>query len=238
MLTETTAEALISELRSHQSDAEQRKIGRYFRGDGEIIGVRMRTVFDTAKAFSGMTIDEVERLLESRFYEARLGAVSIMDFQTRRRGLSEKDRRALYDLYLRRHDRIDNWDLVDRSAPRVVGWYLQDKPRDVLYDLARSSNVWERRTAMTATFWFIRQGDIDDTLEIARILQTDAEELINKSVGTGLRAASGVEQARVTKFLEEHAGTVPRVTLRYAVEKMPPNEKKRLLDLSASQRPK
>jgi 3-methyladenine DNA glycosylase AlkD len=112
----------------------------------------------------------------------------------------------------------------------VIGWYLLDKPRDPLYTLARSSNIWERRTAITATFWFIRQGDVDDALGIAETLLHDEEELINKSVGTGLREVGKVDQDRLISFLRSHAATMPRVTLRYAVERLPAELRTQLLE--------
>lgn len=219
---ELTAGAFIAELKSLRSDAEQRKIARYFKGgdETEVIGVRMRHTFDLAKRYTEMPLDEVERLLESPYYEARMGAVSVLDFRARARRISADERRALYELYLRRHDRIDNWDLVDRAAPRVVGWYLLDKSREPLFELARSADIWRRRTAVTATFWFIRQGDIDDALAIAELLVHDDEEMINKSVGTALREVSKIDEARLAAFLDEHTPTMPRVTLRYAVEKL------------------
>jgi 3-methyladenine DNA glycosylase AlkD len=231
MPAELNAEAFIAALQAQQSDAERAKIRRYFRGAGDVIGVRMKHVFDTAKAFTAMPLDEVERLLDSEYYEARVGAVSIMDFQARRRQITDEDRNALYELYLRRHDRIDSWDLVDRAAPRVIGWYLLDKPRDVLYEIARSPDVWERRTAITATFWFIRNGEVDDTLRIAAILLQDPEELIHKSVGTGLREVGNVEPARLVAFLDQYGHDMPRITLRYAVEKLDASEKQRLMGL-------
>lgn len=177
----------------------------------------MKNTFDTAARFAGMPLAEVEALLDSPYYEARMGAVSILDFKARRKRITDDERRALYDLYMERHDRIDNWDLVDRAAPRVVGWYLLDKPRAPLYELARSADIWERRTAITATFWFIRQGDIDDALHIAGLLLDDAEELIHKSVGTALREVGKVDQERLVRFLREQpalpgsrCGTRPR----------------------------
>ena len=100
-----------------------------------------------------------------------------MDWQARDKKTSEEQRKELYDLYIKRHDRIDNWDLVDRSAPFVVGRYLSDKPRDILYILARSENPWERRTAIVATDYFIRQADVDDTFKIAELLVDDPHDL-------------------------------------------------------------
>ena len=101
-----------------------------------------------------MPLDDVEKLLDNPFYEVRMGAVSIMDFQARQKRISDEHRKALFDFYIRRHDRINNWDLVDRAAPHVVGGCLADKPRDVLHQLAKSSNPWERRTAIVSTYFF------------------------------------------------------------------------------------
>lgn len=228
-MSELTATAFLDALRPHGSEGNRDKIRRYYRGDAEPLGVRMKTVFDTAKAFEGMPLGEVERLLDSGIYEGRIGAVSILDFKARRRRITDDERRELYDLYLRRHDRIDSWDLVDRAAPRVVGWYLLDKSRDPLYALAESSNPWERRTAITAAFWLIRSRDLDDPLALARILLHDPEELVNKSVGTALREVGAVDEPRLVAFLEEHASTMPRVTLRYAAERLAPAQRAALL---------
>lgn len=224
-----TAADFIALLQSHQSDTERTKILRYLKSappDNQAIGVRMKTLFDSAKASTAMPLDEVERLLESQWYEARMGAVSIMDFKTRRPRITEAERKALFDLYLHRHDRINNWDLVDRSAPRVLGWYLDDKPRDPLYVLARSSNVWERRSATVATWWFTREGDVDDVFAIAEILIDDPEEYVNKAVGVSLRNAGDAEPVRLRDFLKRHSPSMPRETLRYAIEKMPEDERK------------
>jgi 3-methyladenine DNA glycosylase AlkD len=217
-----TASSFISILKELRSDSEKEKIEKFFHGGSEtrIIGVRMKDTFDTAAKSKDMSLAEVEKLLESSYYEARVGAVSILDFKARNKRITDDERRELYKLYLRRHDRIDNWGLVDRAAPRVVGWYLLDKSRQPLYDLAGSDNIWERRTAITAAFWLIRQGDIDDALNIAEVLLNDPEELINKSVGTGLREIGKVDPDRLVAFLKRHAGTIPRVTLRYATEKL------------------
>lgn len=228
---ELTARAFVTDLMSRRSEQEQRKIARYFKGgDGtEIIGVRMKETFDLAKRCTDMPLEQVERLLSSPYYEARMGAVSILDFKARKPSVGPEGRRSLYELYLRRHDRINNWDLVDRSAPRVIGWYLLDRSRDPLFDLATSADIWHRRTAIVATFWFIRQGDVDDALKIAEILLHDDEELINKPVGTALREVSKIDEAKLVTFVQEHVTTMPRVTLRYAVEKLSPERRTELL---------
>jgi 3-methyladenine DNA glycosylase AlkD len=190
--------------------------------DGAVLGVRHGDVFSVAKQFVDMPLADVERLLDSPYYEVRLGAVSIMDFQARAKRTTAEHRKALFDLYIRRHDRIDNWDLVDRAAPHVVGGYLADKPRDVLYRLARSESPWERRTAIVSTYYFIRAGDLDDTFRIAELLVRDGHDLVQKAVGSWIREAGKRDQKRLVRFLDAHAGSMPRVMLRYAVEKLPP----------------
>lgn len=141
-----------------------------------------------------------------------------MDFQARRKRTSADQRKELFELYLRRHDRINSWDMVDRAAPHVIGGYLADKPRDVLYKLARSVDVWERRTAIVATYYFIRQGEVEDTFAIAELLVDDSHDLIQKAVGGWIREAGKKDTPRLLAFLDDHAATMPRTTLRYAVE--------------------
>ncbi|SDU57776.1 DNA alkylation repair protein [Jiangella alkaliphila] len=214
-------------LREHQSDDELRKIQRYFADgtSGVFLGVRMGTVFALAKEFIDLPPAELERLLESDVHELRAGALSVMDKQARRKRTPPDRRRELYELYLRRHDRIDNWDLVDLAAPYVVGGYLADKPRDVLYELARSQDRWERRTAITATAYFIRQGEVGDTLAIAELLLDDPEDLVHKATGGWLRAAGDKDRDRLLAFLGRHAPAMPRVMLRYAVEHLEPEQR-------------
>jgi 3-methyladenine DNA glycosylase AlkD len=141
-----------------------------------------------------------------------------MDKQARNKKTPESRRKELYDLYVRRMDRINNWDLVDVSAPYVVGGYLFDKPRDILYELARSENLWERRTAIISTYYFIKEGDVGDTFRISEMLLGDDQDLIHKAVGGALRWAGDKEPQRLVGFLEQYAATMPRVMLRYAVE--------------------
>ena len=224
-MTDRSARGFVRRLEAHRSAEELKKIQRYFKsgqgeyGEGDVfMGVRMGQVFALAKEFIDMPPSEVEELLESRIYEVRAGGLSIMDKQARRKKTPESRRKELYELYMKRHDRINNWDLVDVSAQFVVGGYLFDKPRDVLYRLARSKNMWKRRTAIVSTAYFIRQGDLDDTFRIAEMLLTDRQDLIHKAVGGWLRAAGTVDRPRMLAFLDKHASSMPRVTLRYAIE--------------------
>jgi hypothetical protein len=171
------AERFVQALETYRSPEQREKYRRYFKsGEGQygegyvFMGVPMGQVFALAKEFIDMPPEDIEKVLESPIHEVRAGATS---------------RKALFELYLRRTDRINNWDLVDLAAPYVVGRYLSDKPRDVLYKLARSESLWERRTAIVATSYFIRQGDVADTFEIAEVLLGDDQDLIHKAAGDG-----------------------------------------------------
>ncbi|RZJ64399.1 MAG: DNA alkylation repair protein [Flavobacterium sp.] len=234
-----TAHNFILELHTLRSDDELRKIRRYFKsgegdyGQGDIfMGVRMGSVFDLAKRYVEMSLDEIEKLLESDWHEARTGAVSIMDFQARNKKTSDSRRKELYDLYIRRHDRINNWDLVDRSAIWVVGGYLYDKPTDRLYELARSKNMWERRTAIVATAYFLKHKNVEHTFRIAELLVDDSQDLIHKAVGGWIRmAGAGTHRQTLIDFLDKHAATMPRVMLRYAIEKLDKNQREHYLKL-------
>jgi len=200
------------------------------KGDA-IIGVRMGQVFALAKEFMDMPLPEVEKLLESNIHEVRVGAVSIMDFQARSKKTSAERRKELFDLYLKRHDRINTWDLVDRSAIWVVGSYLFDKPRKVLYKLAKSKMMAERRTAIVTTLYFIGKGDVDDAFKLAEMMLHDKQDLIHKANGWALRFAGDKDRPQLMKFLDKHAADMPRVTLRYAIEKFDKKQREHYMKL-------
>jgi 3-methyladenine DNA glycosylase AlkD len=238
MNANVSAACFTEKLYDMQSPEELVKIQRYFKsgegqyGEGDVfIGVRMGNVFSLAKEFIKMPIDELEKLLESPVHELRTGALSIMNQQARNNKMSETDRKALYDLYLRRHDRINNWDLVDVSCIYVIGRYLNDKPRDILYKLAGSENMWERRTAIVSTAYFLKYGDLDDTFTIAEILLNDSQDLIHKAAGGWLRQAGKSDRVRLISFLDRYAATMPRTFLRYAIEHLSDQERSHYLNL-------
>jgi 3-methyladenine DNA glycosylase AlkD len=233
-----SAERFVEELEAHRSPEEREKYRRYFKsgegeyGEGDVfIGVRMGQVFALAKEFVGMPPEEIERLLESPVHEVRAGALSIMDKQGRSKKTPESRRKELFDLYLRRTNRINNWDLVDLGAPYVVGRYLFDKPRDVLYEFARSKSIWERRTAIVSTSYFIRQGDVLDTFRIAEMLLTDDHDLIHKATGGWLREAGKQDRQGLLSFLDQHATTMPRTMLRYAIEHLDNEQREHYLNM-------
>jgi 3-methyladenine DNA glycosylase AlkD len=227
MSPEINAEQFIEKLETLRSPEELKKVQRYFKsgegeyGEGDVfMGVRVGQVFALAKEFIDMPTDEIEKLLDSPIHEVRAGALSIMGKKASHKKTPDSRRKELFDLYLRRHDRVNNWDLVDLGALYVTGIYLYDKPRDILYTLARSENIWERRSAIISTSYFIRQGDIDDTFKIAEILVNDKEDLIHKATGWMLRAAGDVDRQRLLDFLDQYAATMPRTLLRYSIEKL------------------
>ena len=227
-----TARAFTGRLMALQDDEELRKIQRYFKsaegeyGHGDrFIGVRMGSIFALAKEFADMPLKDIETLLDSDIHESRVGALSIMAKQYALETTSDERRKELYQLYLRRHDRINNWDLVDLAAWHVVGPWLVDKPRAVLHKLAKSKDMWERRTAILATFNFIRRGEFDDTLRIAQLLIKDKEDLSHKAAGWMLRSVGDKDREVLNAFLEEHAPGMPRAMLSNAIEKFTPAEK-------------
>src|SRR5688500_9653401 len=187
-----TAEQFVKRLRALRSPEEAKKLQRYFKtgkgeyGEGDkFIGIRMGQLFALAKEFIDMPPAEIEKLLESPIHEVRAGGCSIMGKQASSKKTPEIRRKELFDLYLRRHDRINNWDLVDLASYKVVGSYLFDfdKPRRVLYKLARSKVIWERRTAIVSTLYFIGKGDVSDAFKIAELLLKDDQDLVHKGTG-------------------------------------------------------
>ncbi|NOT50629.1 MAG: DNA alkylation repair protein [Chitinophagaceae bacterium] len=232
------ANHFIERLKKLQSDKEKEKIQRYFKsgegqyGEGDqFMGVQMGKLFALAKEFEGMPVTELEKLLKSPIHEVRAGAVSIMDKESRTKKITASRRKEFFDLYLKRHDRINNWDLVDLGCLNMTGSYLFDKPRKILYKLARSKNIWERRTAILSTCYFIRQNELDDTFTIAELLVKDKEDLIHKATGWMLRFAGDKDAKRLLAFLDKHAATMPRTLLRYAIEKLDKKKKEHYMNL-------
>jgi 3-methyladenine DNA glycosylase AlkD len=239
---ELTAEQFAARIMALQSDEELHKHRRYFNFDPDnqpaddyFIGVRMGRIFELSKEYMDMPVAGIEELLESPIHEIRVGALSVMGQRAKTKGCTPERLEDLYNLYIRRHDRINNWDLVDLAAYYVVGRYLADKPRDVLYKLARSEDRWERRTSILATAHFIlRQGQVDDTFKLAEMLIDDPEDLVNKGTGWMLRTAGDKDRKRLLEFLDRFAPTMPRVTLRYAIEKLDAAERKYYLGLKSA----
>lgn len=225
-----TAAELQAELDAHSNPTDAQFLQRFFKtgkgqyGEGDIfIGLRVPTTRKIAAKYRTLSLDDIEVMLESPIHEHRLAGLIIMAEEAKRGDQTRK--KALYDLYLRRTDRINNWDLVDASCRDVVGGYLMDKPRDILYQLAHSKDMWERRIAMVSTWQFIRVGQLDDTFAIAQLLLKDTHDLIHKAVGWMLREAGKKDEAALKNFLDQYAAVMPRTALRYSIERLHPNDK-------------
>ncbi len=227
-MTTYTAKAAQKRLRSFACPEQAAILSRFFKtspgqyGEGDrFIGVKVPVTRKVAKEFKDLPLAEC--LLHSDIHEERLLALVILVGQFEKG--DDATRKSIYDLYLANMANINNWDLVDLSAPQIVGGYLENRSRKPLCRLAKSASLWERRTSIVATHWFIRQGDLADTLRIAEKLLGDREDLIHKAVGWMLREVGKRETAALEEFLDQHCRVMPRTMLRYAIERFP--EKKR-----------
>ncbi len=192
--------------------------GQY--GEGDIfLGIRVPETRKMARQCRELTLKQITSLLHSRFHEERLLALFVLVWQFPRS--DEKHQQAIFNLYLENTEYINNWDLVDSSAYLIVGPWLQDRPRDLLHQLAVSDSLWEKRIAMMATLHFIRQHDFADALSIALILKNDEHDLIHKITGWMLREIGNRNREAEEVFLRDHLHTMPRTMLRYAIEKFP-----------------
>ncbi|MDQ0372804.1 DNA alkylation repair protein [Cellulomonas humilata] len=197
--------------------------GQYGEGD-VFLGLTVPQVTAAAKQHLLSSVGELEELLDDERHEVRLLALKIMALQCAAARTSPERRRELLDLYLRRTDRVNNWDLVDLSAPDVLGRaVLAGLPNEVLYRLAGSGVLWERRIAIVATYRLIRAGSLDDTFALAALLEGDPHDLMHKAVGWMLREAGKQDEARLLAYLDEHAVTMPRTALRYSLERLAPD---------------
>lgn len=192
--------------------------GQYGEGD-QFIGVRVPVIRQVAREFRALPLSEVDRLLQSPIHEARLLALLVLVGSLSK--CTPEHRQTVYDFYLQRTARVNNWDLVDSSAPPIVGGYLIDRPakvRKVLDSLAKSEDLWQRRIAIVATQWLIRAGQLDDSLRVSERLLTDKHDLIHKAVGWMLREVGAKHEPTLAAFLTVHSAAMPRTMLRYAIE--------------------
>ena len=197
------------------------KTGKGQYGEGDIfLGVQVPDSRKIARKYADISIDDILHLLKSKIHEERLIALFIMVEKARR---ADKDgKEILFKKYLENTQYINNWDLVDLSADKIIGSYLFEKPKDILYSLAASENLWERRIAVMATFDFIKRGFYEETLKIAKILLNDRHDLIHKAVGWMLREiGKRCSQEVLEQFLLANYKQMPRMMLRYAIERLP-----------------
>jgi 3-methyladenine DNA glycosylase AlkD len=202
--------------------------GQYGEGD-VFIGVRVPQTRAVAKQFAALPLAEIDDLLDSEVHEHRLAALILLNgafaraSSSRTRDDDERARLAAFYLAAVRRGRVNNWDLVDTSAEFVLGEYLFDRPRFLLFELAESDILWWRRVAVLSSFAFIKHGDASTTLELAALLLTDREDLMHKAVGWMLReVGKRVDRSLLVGFLDEHAAAMPRTMLSYATEHLDP----------------
>ncbi len=200
--------------------------GGYGEGD-DFLGIRVPVIRQAVRKFSDTSIAEAEELLHSPYHEVRLFALLMLVQRFAKADADE--RQTIYEMYLNNTKYINNWDLVDASAPHIVGAYLFDKERDILYQLVRSSQLWERRIAIMATFYFIRRNEFEDALRLAERLLNDEHDLIHKAVGWMLREVGNRDKQQELTFLKTHYQQMPRTMLRYAIEKFPAEERQQFL---------
>ena len=203
------------------------KTGKDQYGEGDIfLGLTVPQQRKLAEKYKNLQLKELQELLNSKVHEHRLTALIILTIQYK------NNKEEIFNFYINNTKNINNWDLVDVTAPNIVGKYLLDKERTILYKLANSNHLWEKRISIISTFEFIRNNQFDDTLKISEILLKDNHDLIHKAVGWMLREIGKRNKEVEVKFLKENYKKMPRTMLRYAIEKFPEKERKEFLSLS------
>ena len=200
--------------------------GEYAEGD-KFLGITVPQTRKLVRKYSHLTLNQVQTLLGSDYHEERLLAVLILVAQFKKADAELQQR--IFRFYVKNKRYVNNWDLVDSSSPVIVGGFLRDKERTLLYNYAQSKNLWDRRIAIMSTFTFIRVGDFSDSLALARILLRDSHDLIHKAVGWMLREIGKRDLTTEERFLDAHSSQMPRTMLRYAIEKFDKNKKQHYL---------
>ena len=213
------------------SDAEKREIfpkffkagkGEYGEGD-RFLGVTVPNIRAIAKLHKDISIEEIRELIQSEWHEVRLCALIIMVEKSKKK--DEALRKELFNLYLSQTKRINNWNLVDLSCRFIIGEYLLDKSRDILYHLAQSPLLWDNRIAIVSTYAFIRKGQLEDTYALSDLMMHHPHDLMHKAIGWMLREAGKRDSERLYDYVMSHRADMPRTMLRYAIEKFSPKER-------------
>ena len=205
------------------------KTGKGEYGEGDIFaGIKVPVQRKIAKEFLNLNFTELKELLKSKVHEERLIALLILVEKYEKGEEKEKDK--IFRFYINNRKGINNWDLVDLSAPKIIGHYLLNKDKKLLYDFAKSENLWDRRIAILATYSFIKSGNFDDALRISDLLLNDKHDLIHKAVGWMLREVGKKKLAVEEIFLQPRYDKMPRTMLRYAIEKFPETKRKKYLE--------
>ena len=225
---------LKKEIREKSSKEKSKIYTKFFKtgkgeyGEGDIfLGLTVPEQRILAREYTNLVLDDVKRLLESKYHEHRLMGLFILVYKYEKS--NEKEKAGIKDFYLENKHRGNNWDLVDCIADKILGKHLIDKDKKVLYELAKSESIWDRRIAIISTFEFIKNGKFEDTLKISGILLKDEQDLIHKAVGWMLREIGKRDLETLEKFLKRHYKKMPRTMLRYAIEKFPEIKRKKYL---------
>ncbi|MDD5069448.1 MAG: DNA alkylation repair protein [Candidatus Omnitrophica bacterium] len=226
-----TKRAVLKELKASASESYAIKFKKFFKtkpgayaAKDIFIGVSVPRIRAIVKRHPNLNQSDIESFINSEIHEQRL--MGLIFLEKIYSSGNDKTKKTIYDLYLKNIRHINNWDLVDISAPKIIGDYLLFGNKNKLYTLAQSTNLWERRIAIVATFCFIKNGLFNETFQIASILFKDKEDLIHKAVGWMLREVGKKDLMALEQFLEKHYRVMPRTMLRYAIEKFP--SKKRI----------
>lgn len=233
-----TADFILSELRSVGSAEKAVHLSRFFKtapgqyGEGDFfLGVVVPQTRSIAKENKTAPLEELQKLLDSPWHEARLCALLILVLRYKDRKTTQEDRDNIYRFYLKNTRRCNNWDLVDLSCRDIVGEYLVDKDRSPLYRLAESDNLWEQRIAVVSTWAFIRRSDFTDILTLAEYFIMHKHDLMHKAIGWMLREVGKRDRDTLTDFLERFATRLPRTSLRYAIEHYPEDQRQYFLKM-------
>jgi 3-methyladenine DNA glycosylase AlkD len=204
------------------------KTGKGEYGEGDVfLGVRVPEQRRIAKKYREIPIEQIVTLLHSRFHEERLTALFILVNQFQRGDEQKKEK--IVNIYLKNTKYINNWDLVDSSAHKILGEWLKNRPKEILYELANSKNIWERRISIISTFALIGEGDFKDALKLVETLKNDEHDLIHKATGWVLREIGKKDLQELIRFLDNHYNEMPRTMLRYSIEKLPKEKRKHYL---------
>jgi 3-methyladenine DNA glycosylase AlkD len=230
-----TSDVLV-DLRKKTKAGKAEGLSRFFKtakgqyGYGDVfLGVMVPQQREVAKKFKNLPNTEITKLLKSKFHECRLTALFIL--VQKYKTAQVKDREIIFNIYISNTKYINNWDLVDLSAPNIVGFHLSDKPKNILYDFSKSDDLWKKRIAIIATLYFIaRQNNFKDTLKISETLLSDKHDLIHKAVGWMLREVGKRDETVLKNFLNKHYKEMPRTALRYSIERFPEKTRKYYLN--------
>lgn len=231
------AQKIKKDIRSFSDSERARKALRYFKtapgdyGAGDVfIGLTTPQARQFAKKYQDIALRDVESLLKSEIHEERM--IALMILVKRFSAGNEKEQARLYRFFMKNRKYVNNWDLVDSSAPYIVGAFLLERDRSVLMQLARSKSLWDRRIAVVATAAFIKQGESKETFRLARILMKDEHDLIHKAVGWMLReVGKKVSERELKSFLDKYAKVMPRTTLRYSLERLSAKDRQKYMTL-------